>query len=206
MALYKKNRKRGMREVASVARMPAAGGIKTTRVMIDSRDRDVAAFPSANHFSVMLLNKPRLILRVEIASAEIPLLNGCDARYVVITETHCTDVLVSPAGLMFGTNTGVTGCTFPSGVLAVIPLKRQFAAPANPANYVWWQNGKLLDNWTTSNLQGVNTSFDRLNFDVWIWNSSHTAVPYPLPTEAVPPVVPAADNNIFLVVVMTCEE
>jgi len=202
--VYSKN-KNGLRELASVTRMPKAGGLRPVRFLIDSRDRDVSVYPSANNFQRQFTNKMKLVLNVELASAQIPLLPACTERYVIITEDHCSDALETHSSIMFGTTSGPTGCEYPRGVIAMIPLHKQWSGLPGSDNYVWWQNGKLAEPWPTNNLQGANSAIDRLYIRIWIWDPSHSAILYPLPAELPPPAIPNIVNNVTLVFILLCE-
>jgi hypothetical protein len=190
-------------EMATPERMPYPGRLRQVRLLIDSRDRDRNAFQNANNFEVQWSHKPKLILNVELAAAQIPLLFGMAERYVVVTEDHCEDVLSISDSAMFGVPTNPAGCNYPHGIVAMIPFHKLWNA-AGTDNFIWWQNGMLREVWSTPKQQGVNSSFDRLHIRTWTWSATTAGVLYPLPVEPLPGLTDPA-NNVVYVFILTCE-
>ena len=166
--------------------------IKRT-LLIDSRDRDVPTYPSANRFDSFLGENLKRLASVELTSIIVPIVMGFADRYVVIVESHCEDAAIFADRVGFGQNTATavhkTGCSFPKGVVAVIPMvPNAFSDTA-----VYWKANNVEKGWK-SKLRGDATNIDRLSFSVWTWDASTMAVLYALPTE----VVPAVANNIVM--------
>jgi len=162
-------------------------------LVIDSRDRDLVAYPSANRFDSFLGENLKNLKSVELTSILVPIVAGFTDRYIVLVESHCEDAAIFADRVGFGQNTATatykTGCTFPRGVVAnVMMVPNAFTNTA-----VYWQANNIGKGWKCK-LRGDATNIDRLSFSLWSWDSSGISVPYGLPTE----VAPAVGNNIVM--------
>lgn len=168
-------------------------------LMIDSRDRDVVSYPSANRFDAFLGEKLKGVKSIELVSIIISVPMGFTDRYVVLVEDHCEDALMFADRVPFGYNTTLpgnvykTGCSFPKGSLAMIQMiPNCFAASA-----VAW-NSSNIGRGYKAKFRTDYTNVDRLSFSLWSWSITQVPTRFPLPNELPPPVVPDAANNVVM--------
>lgn len=169
-------------------------------LLVDSRDRDITTYPSANRFEVFLSNKTNGLVGIELVQAIIPVAPGFNDRYVVLAEDHCEDVMMFADRVPFGQVTTIpttqypTGCSFPKGSICVIPMVvNSFGGTA-----VTWTNNNE-NNSIVSKFRGGTRNVDRLTVSLWGWGSNSTPTRYPLQQEAPPPAIPDNVNNVLLV-------
>lgn len=168
-------------------------------LIIDSRDRDIAAYPSANRFDSFLGDRLKGAKSLELISIIVPIPPGFVDRYVVLAEDHCDDGMLFADRVPFGFNTttpGVfykTGCSFPKGSMAMI----QMAANSFGGTAVTWSSNNVGSGWKTKFRDDMN-NIDRLSFSLWTWNNTAVPLRYPLPNELPPPVVPDVNNNVMM--------
>lgn len=166
-------------------------------LLVDSRDRDIAAYPSANRFDVFLGDRMKQLKSVELVSIMVPLAPPPFAdRYVVLAEDHCEDALMFADRVPFGYSTTLpgaahkTGCSFPRGSLAMI----QLVPNAFASTVVVWNSSNISRGWK-SKLRGDATNMDRLSFSLWCWDVSAVPQRYPLTADGLPPILPLPANN-----------
>lgn len=186
---------------------------KTLRrcLVVDSRDRDLDAYPSANRFDVFLGEQVRGATSIELVSAVIPLVDGFDQRYVVLAEDHCEMGLMATNRVPFGVDTTVAasaasrraGCAFPSGSIAAVPTLPRVADAGGSYAAVWETSGAKASRWKARLRKDV-TRIERLSFSIWCWDASGAAVAYPLPDETL--VTMSTANNVLLEFVVRFEE
>jgi hypothetical protein len=168
-------------------------------LLIDSRDRIISTYPSANNFDIFLGDTLKNVKSMELISALIPIPNGFADRYVVIAEEHCSDSMLIANRIPFGYDNTVpgnyrTGCSFPNGSFAMIQLVPN--AFTNTA--VSWTNVNIGKSWTCK-FDTSLVKLDRLSFSLWSWNVTGISSLYPLLAELPPPVVPNVNNNVIFV-------
>lgn len=156
------------------------------RIFIDSRDRDIVHFPSANDFKQALSVPIKGIRSVTLTDARIPIL--ANQYYVAVCLRNMKDrtlILPKESGGL------------PGGCLAVIPL-----IPATPgANYTYYRSqtsqcsGGSGIGWRVSVAQGMQVLND-VHVQLWAWGGTPgtTSVLYPLLPEILPPT--SMDQNI----------
>ncbi|MDD5754100.1 MAG: hypothetical protein PHN45_05035 [Methylococcales bacterium] len=147
--------------------------------------------------------KLKSVKSIELISILIPLAPGFADRYVVLTESHCEDALMFADRVPFGFDTTIptnyykTGCSFPKGSMAIIPMVPN--AFANTA--VMW-NSNNIERGFKCKIREDMTNMDRLSFSLWNWSNASIPIPYPLVDELPPPVVPDVVNNVVMVLRM----
>jgi hypothetical protein len=180
-------------------------------LVVDSRDRDLDAYPSANRFDVFLGEQVRGATSIELVSAVIPLVDGFDQRYVVLAEEHCEMGLMATNRVPFGvdTTTAATassrraGCAFPTGSMAAVPTLPRVVDAGGSHVAVWETSGAKATRWKVRFRSDV-TRIERLSFSVWCWDASGSAAPYPLPDETLATM--SAANNVLLEFVVRFNE
>ena len=181
-------------------------------LVVDSRDRDLDAYPSANRFDVFLGEQVRGAVSIELVAATVPLVDGFAQRYVVLAEDHCEMGLMATNRVPFGIDTTTAasassrtaGCAFPSGSMAAIPALPRVAAVDGSYAAVWTSSGgKGSARWKAKFRKDV-TRIERLSFSIWCWDASGSPVAYPLPSETALTRSPA--NNVLLEFVVRFRE
>jgi len=168
---------------------------RSSMLLVDSRDRNVATYPSANRFDVFMGIKMKGLISVELVQAIIPLLPGFTERYVVICEDVCLeDAIMFADRVPFGVTTNKGGCTFPRGCIGCIPLIPAYTG----ANYALWESSNV-SKYTKSKMKAALSNVERFSFSLWCWNIVGTAMRYPLPNEPPPPGIPDVSMNIQFV-------
>lgn len=192
----------GIREMANSMRMPIAGRMKEVRFLIDSRKRDLIAYPSANDFEMLMVNRLKLVYRVELLSAIVPLLSGETERYLVLAEGHCISSYDLPNKIIGETVPPFAGSGLVKGVLAIIPLKKQYQT-GGTTNYIIWDKESKQSGWSCATDQQCESAFDRLHFSLYMWDSNMDLIPYPLPDET---TTPSVNNNVVYTIKFLYEE
>lgn len=170
-------------------------------LMIDSRDRDVTVYPSANQFDAFLGDRMKGLKSMELLTAIIPIPAGFTDRYVVLALDNCEEAMMFADRVPFGMATTApavvhrTGCSFPPGSMAMIPL----VGPTVVGTTVTWTNDNVGQGGYKVKFKGDMTNKDRLVFSLWCWDYSTIPVRYPLPNDALPPIVPNIANNVTFV-------
>lgn len=163
------------------------------RVLIDSRDRDRAVWPSANDFRVSLTIPLRAIRSVTLTDAWVPIV-GTHRYVVVVLRTLKDRTLILPR----------ESGGYPAGTLAAIPLIPAVAGGTDA--YYRSQTSQVMGGssvgWRITIPQGA-PQLDNLHIQLftWGWNgvtNVPTTIAYPLPADQPPGVQPNLNSNVVI--------
>jgi hypothetical protein len=162
------------------------------RLFVDSRNRDRAAYPSANAFRALLSVPLKNIRSLSLTDAKIPIIAG--HMYVVVVVRNVRDKTLINSRESAG---------MPTGALAVIPLRPAFPG----ATYAYYRSqpaqgqGGSGTGWKLVMPHGMPQLVDvHMQIYGWGWNGvtgQPETIPYPIAADPALPATPIDDRNVY---------
>ena len=156
------------------------------RIFVDSRNRDITAYPSANHFIVSLPVTQKNVKAITLASLSIPNI-GTHKWVCVSIHMPGTDGIIQDR---------LSG-QFPSGSLGVVPLTSGLA-------YTDYGSGIYNNALRLEIANGI--SLQEIDITIYAYGGyQQPPMLYPLAVEVLPPPEPAIAQNWFGTFIIDCE-